>query len=155
MKHESIIETLEESPRLLRHLVEAAPKARIAVRNKAGVWSIIDHIDHLAQTQIMFAGRIRLFLEYERPIIDPYIPQKEIIISVENTTDELLAIIEEYRKRQLADIRSAPDPVWSRFAEHPEYETYGFEILVRHILLHDFFHMHRIEELAFLKPDNI
>ena len=36
---------------------------------------------------------------------------------------------------------------WQKTATHPEYAQYSFYILVRHILMHDHWHMYRMEEL--------
>ena len=36
---------------------------------------------------------------------------------------------------------------WEKTATHPEYEQYSLIILARHILMHDHWHMYRMEEL--------
>ena len=36
---------------------------------------------------------------------------------------------------------------WTRKAKHKEYIEYTPYIMLRHILMHDHFHMYRIEEL--------
>ena len=44
-------------------------------------------------------------------------------------------------------IRSADKSIWIKEAEHPEYHIYTPYIMLRHRLMHDHFHMYRIEEL--------
>ncbi len=43
--------------------------------------------------------------------------------------------------------------VWEKTATHPEYEHYSLYILARHILIHDHWHMYRMEELWLTRDD--
>jgi hypothetical protein len=52
-----------------------------------------------------------------------------------------------YRKKQILLLENADDITWQKTATHPEYETYSLYILTRHTLMHDHWHMYRIEEL--------
>ena len=52
-----------------------------------------------------------------------------------------------YRDKQLQLLKSAGDVMWERTATHPEYEAYSLYILTRHVLMHDYWHMYRMEEL--------
>jgi hypothetical protein len=46
-----------------------------------------------------------------------------------------------------ASLEAADGSTWQKTGIHPEYELYSLSILGRHILMHDFWHMYRIEEL--------
>ncbi len=51
------------------------------------------------------------------------------------------------RNEQLVLLDGANDVAWQKQATHPEYESYSLYILTRHTLMHDYWHMYRIEEL--------
>jgi hypothetical protein len=102
--------------------------------------------------QPILYGRLEGFLREEQPEITPYVPPKEPGSGAPRpkSTEELLELFERWRLRQIDLIGSAAPEVWNRRAVHPEYESYSFEILVRHIVLHDHTHMYRMEELWLL-----
>ena len=61
--------------------------------------------------------------------------------------EETLERFPAYREEMLSVVRDWPEEIWRRQAKHPEYEQYTPYILLRHVLMHDHFHMYRIEEL--------
>ena len=89
----------------------------------------------------------------EKPEIRPYVPDRrsESSRSSNKPIRDVVAVFVKWRERQLELIESCEPELWSKPANHPEYTLYTFEILVRHILLHDGFHMYRIEELWLAK----
>ena len=69
--------------------------------------------------------------------------------------EALLALYTRRRARQIEIIVAAEDALWSKQALHPEYERYGFAILVRHILFHDGFHLARMEDLLLARDEHL
>ena len=61
--------------------------------------------------------------------------------------NEALAIFFEKRKELISLVSSEDESIWIKKAEHPEYQIYTPYIMLRHRLMHDHFHMYRIEEL--------
>lgn len=117
-------------------------------------WTIYEHIDHLVLTQRMLLGRIRQFIDEERPVMKPYTPDDKAKVEDANATAmDLVREFGKIRDRQLSLIKKAKKSVWSKEGKHEEYTKYSFEILLRHILLHDAFHMSRIEELWIKKEE--
>lgn len=41
----------------------------------------------------------------------------------------------------------------SRSARHPEYTLYTPYVMLRHMMMHDYLHMYRIEELWLTRPE--
>ena len=66
--------------------------------------------------------------------------------------DESLERFVADRARVVARVRELSPEDWARAARHPEYRAYSVLIMFRHLVLHDFLHAYRIEELL-LKPD--
>ena len=120
-------------------------------------WSVARHLAHLAETQKMLFHRLEAFFDNGRPRFEPFFPADEgVDKSVDKSEQSIDALLEEFslwRKKQIEIIEKADEEIWLRDAEHPEYKNYGFEILVRHIALHDSFHMYRMEELWITRDD--
>jgi len=147
MIEKELLTGLANNKRILRQLVSVAGDGAMRRRIK-DYWTIYEHLDHLVVAQRMLLGRIRQFLEEERPVMRPYVPEAHPEVEGEDkSADELVDEFEALRDEEIRLIEGAGGEVWAKEAEHPEYRKYGFEILVRHILLHDGFHMWRMEEL--------
>jgi hypothetical protein len=136
-----LIQQLTNGPAVLSDLIAAIPSERLDHQFGNGIWSVHDHVQHLAFTQVLMAKRVQMFFKEERPEIIPYYPDKDAARPALKPVPELLA--------------SYADSIWRKKAIHPEYTEYDFHIAVRHILTHDGFHFYRIEELGFLKPENV
>ncbi|MDA0195055.1 MAG: hypothetical protein O2951_08420 [Bacteroidetes bacterium] len=50
-------------------------------------------------------------------------------------------------------VKSFENDLWSKTAVHPEFNKYSHYILLRHAMMHDHFHMYRIEELWLTKDE--
>ena len=133
----------------MAEFVETIPAAKLNLRRGDGFWTIAEHVSHLAQVQTMLLERLQRFMDEDRPEFVPYIPgddEAESRPSLMEMGDALEAF--KGRRRQQVELLEAADgEVWQKTASHPEYEHYSLYILVRHILMHDHWHMYRMEEL--------
>ena len=151
----AFIAGLENSAKVLKQFVETMTDDVIKRRIK-DYWTIYDHIDHLVVCQKMLLERIEAFIKEESPVIEPYNPEEKP--SEEASKRTARQLVNEFRKlraKQIKLIKGAKKAVWLRKGSHEEYADYGFEILVRHILLHDSYHMYRMEELWIMKEHYI
>jgi uncharacterized damage-inducible protein DinB len=150
----ALLEGLRQTPAILSAFVADIPEDALDRRRGSEFWTVAEHISHLAQVQPMLLERIERFIDEERPEFIPYIPGEG---EDEPATPERMAIeaalsqFSAIRKRQLSLLESASEATWQKQAVHPEYDQYSFLILVRHILMHDHWHMYRIEELWLTK----
>ncbi|TAL34008.1 MAG: DinB family protein [Spirochaetes bacterium] len=145
---EGIILSLEKSPGILRELAGSIAPGEAAARRRPGFWSIGEHVEHLAQTQPMLHGRIIRFRDEKAPAFVPFIPDdSKPVAKAEIVLSDSLAKFDEWRKRQLDAIRTLHPADFAKEGSHPEYRQYTLPILIRHILMHDHWHMYRIEEL--------
>jgi len=149
-----LLESLKRSPGILSQFVKSIPETKLDIRRGEGFWTIAEHYSHLAQVQPMILGRFERFMNEEKPEFVPYIPggDKEEPdtpprMSIEAAMDQFA----DYRTRQLLLLESADDLTWKKTATHPEYEQYSLYILTRHALMHDHWHMYRMEELWLTK----
>ena len=146
---------LSNNKNIFKQLVSVINENDIHKRIK-DFWTIYEHIDHLVVTQKMLLGRIQQFIVEDKPIMKPYIPEDKP--TVENDKKSAKDLVEEFikiRDLQIGLIKKTKRNVWHKEGIHPEYLKYSLEILIRHILLHDSFHMWRIEELWIEKEELI
>jgi hypothetical protein len=73
---------------------------------------------------------------------------------------EALKEFKTLRSESIEIVKSLDDSIWEKEAEHPEYKIYTPYIMLRHLLMHDYFHMYKIEELwltndEYLNTNNI
>ena len=144
---------LKSTPKILRELVRTIPQDRLDLYRGKGFWTITQHVAHLAQVQQMLLDRFHRFMREEHPEFIPFIPGKEEDGPSPAWLDTVSALqqFEEYRSKQLTLLESAASDIWQRTASHPEYDQYSLYILTRHVLMHDHWHMYRIEELWLTK----
>lgn len=145
----NLIDGLKRSGRILAGFVETIPAEKINLLRGEGFWSIAEHVSHLAQVQPMLLERLQRFISEDRPEFVPYIPGdgKTESRPPAMETEAALESFGHYRDNQIALLEKADPADWQKVGIHPEYELYTLHILVRHILMHDYWHMYRMEEL--------
>ena len=144
-----LISGLRQSALILSEFVQSIPQDRRRQRRGDGFWTIAEHVSHLAQVQPMLSERLQRFIDEDRPSFTPYMPADN---EAEGRPPEMktVAALEAFgrsRDAQLTVLGRVEEGVWQKTGNHPEYEHYSFHILVRHILMHDYWHMYRMEEL--------
>jgi uncharacterized damage-inducible protein DinB len=149
----ALLKGLEITGPILAEFVLSIPAEQMNRRRGEGFWTIAEHLSHLAQVQAMLMERLQRFMAEERPEFVPYIPAdgEPETQPPQLTADKALEVFFRDRARQLALIAKADEAVWRKTAAHPEYALYSMHILVRHILMHDHWHMYRMEELWLTK----
>lgn len=153
---EIIAKGLGQTGIILSDFVNSMPEEDLERRRGDGFWTVADHARHLADVQPMLFERLRLFSEEEKPVFKPYIPSGDEVRPAEPIQFDLDVILEKFdtwREKQIELLKSLPDAVWERSAQHPEYTRYTPYILARHILMHDHWHMYRMEELWLTRDD--
>ncbi len=145
----SLIEGLKLGPGILEDFVSGIPEGQLHRKRGKGFWSLYEHTEHLALTQLMLHKRLERFVKEEHPEFVPYFPDKEGEKKEKEikAVADILSMYRRWRDKQVQLIEGGGAALWKKTATHPEYEQYSFKILVRHILLHDSFHLYRMEEL--------
>jgi uncharacterized damage-inducible protein DinB len=156
---EDILHGLEKAPGLLASLVRGIPEAMRKKIRIQGKWSIHEHACHIVDVQPMLIRRFHQFKEEEKPVFQPYLPGQTAAVDhlPEMDLEERLSTFAGLRQELIHLVRGFSQEEWEKTGLHEEYEMYTPRILLRHVLMHDFFHMYRIEELwltrdAYLHP---
>ena len=145
-----LLEGLRRTPKVLSEFIKAIPASKMDLRRGEGFWTIAEHVSHLAHVQPIMLERFQRFMNEDRPEFVPYIPGSGKDEPVIPSRMDMTAAIEQfsrYRKKELLLLEGADDITWQKMARHPEYEHYSLYILARHVLMHDYWHMYRMEEL--------
>jgi hypothetical protein len=144
-----IARNLENAPDILERLLADIPEGRLKQVRQPGKWSAHSHACHLAVAQPMLLQRFRRFEEEAEPVFKPYFPDKEAgdeaLLGMDLAAS--LASFRDRRRELMERVSKKDDPFWDKPAIHPEYDQYTPLIMIRHIMMHDYLHMYRIEEL--------
>jgi uncharacterized damage-inducible protein DinB len=155
MDYPKLIDALELSYDILERFAGQISGDRMHRKRGEGVWSVYDHLHHLVLVQPLMYKRIRMFKNEEKPIIRPYVPgpEEEKARTFERPASELIRTFGDWRRKQAELARSCGPEVWEKAGIHPEYDLYSLEILLRHVLMHDGWHMYRMEEIWLAKDE--
>ena len=154
----NLLEALKRSPELLKGFIQAIPEDRLDLRRGDGFWTIGEHLTHLAEVQPMLLNRLERFMTEDHPVFVPYIPpggEDKSAKPPRMATASALDQFAHHREKQLVLLAGADGAVWKRTGTHPEFREYSLHILIRHALLHDFWHMYRMEELWLVKDAHL
>jgi uncharacterized damage-inducible protein DinB len=155
MKNEKLIDALEMNSDILEQFVRQISEEKLHRKRGEGIWTVHEHLHHLALVQPVMFKRIRMFKNEEKPVIKPYTPgpEEEKERTVKRSVAELVRTFRDWRIKQVELARSCGPEIWERTGEHPEFDQYSLEILLRHVLTHDGWHMHRMEEIWIAKEE--
>ncbi len=151
---EDLLEGLRRTPKILSEFVLAVPEDKIDLRRGEGFWTVAEHVSHLAQVQPMLLDRFQRFMNEDHPEFAPYIPGNDADEPDTPPRMNMNAALDQfahYRNNQLPILEGAQEIQWKKTATHPEYRNYSLYILTRHTLMHDYWHMYRMEELWLTK----
>ena len=146
-----LLEGLSQTPRLLKELILEFPEEKRIEQVMPGKWSLHEHAVHMAISDVYgFQKRLRQFLEEDVPVIEPLSGDtfdKDFFIKKDlmNALDDFFPM----RQETIELAQQFPNGLLDKRANHPEYEVYTPYIMLRHLLMHDMYHMYKIEDLGF------
>jgi uncharacterized damage-inducible protein DinB len=149
-----LLEALRRTPKILSQFVATIPESKLDVRRGDGFWTVAEHVSHLAQVQPMLLKRFERFTNEEHPEFVPYLPgaaKEESDTPPRMSMASALDQFAQNRAMQLRLLENTDSVTWERTATHPEYDQYSLYIMTRHVLMHDHWHMYRMEELWLTK----
>jgi len=153
---QALLDGLAQTVTILNEFVATIPADSMDLRRGEGFWTINEHLSHLADVQPMLLERLQRFEAEAAPEFVPFIPDDgDAADSGPPNMPTAAALVQfaDFRRQQLELLKAADDRTWRKTATHPEYAQYAFYILVRHILMHDHWHMYRMEELWLTKDE--
>jgi DinB superfamily len=130
------------TPAALRRLVVDAGDD-LWTRPEPGEWSVLGCIAHLADAELVMAGRYRFVLAHDEPPLIGYDQDLWVDrLHEENEDPEpVLALFDALRAANLDLWRRTPEEGRSRFGIHAERGPESFDLSFRMLAGHDRFHL--------------
>ncbi len=116
---------------------------------KPGKWSIVQVLNHLVDTEMVYGWRIRMIVAQEQPPIQSYDQDlwSEKLRSDSGSGKELLEELRVFRRRNLRLLRSLSPAEMQRWGKHEERGQETVDRLFRMIAGHDRVHLRQIERI--------
>jgi len=145
----NLITSLKYSPYFLEKLIENNTPENLKNKKIKDRWSAHEHACHVCVGEKFgFHKRFLLFQTKESPRIEPLSGAnfpKDFYLTMK--LDECLIEFKLLREKTIDLITHCSPEFWEKKAFHPEYIKYTPLIMLRHLLMHDYFHFYKIEEL--------
>jgi len=134
------------TPAALRRLVDDAGDD-LWIRPEPAEWAVLGCIAHVADAELVMAGRYRWVLAHDEPPLDPY-DQDLWVERLHDDNDDpepMLALFDAVRTANLELWRRTPAEWRSRTGIHAERGPESYELAFRMIAGHDRFHIAQAE----------
>lgn len=153
-KFNILIQMLKNTPKVISDYILIIPENDLNIKRGENFWTIKEHLIHLDYVQDILFDRLLKFKNEEKPKITPYFPENDKIEKNKfNTINDVLNSYKSKRNKQIELINELKNSDIKKEANHDEYKKYNLEIILNHILFHDYWHMYRIEELWLTKDE--
>jgi len=122
--------------------------ARVDEAPATGRWSARHIVCHLADTEVVFAFRLRQALAQDRHVIQPFDQDRWAATYPAFRALAAVDTFDAVRAWNIALIRSLPEEAFVRRLNHPERGDMDFRVLVETMAGHDLNHVRQLEAMA-------
>jgi hypothetical protein len=152
------MKVLTQTPKRLRKLVKGLKKKQLRYTPAPEKWSIAQIVNHMADTELVLAFRLRMALAQSGSPLQAMDQDKWAAgLQYENAdVNDQLELFTAVRKRHLAIWASLSDEDWQKFGMHEERGKETVERIAQHFAGHDINHINQIEAIrsSFKKKNN-
>jgi hypothetical protein len=141
-------DVIETTALELHRLAGRIGAARILTPRAPGKWSARDILCHLADSEIVFAFRLRQALAEDHHVIQPFDQDKWAATYPSRDAGAALATFEQLRKWNLALLETVTPPQLTKPVTHPERGEMTFDTIVDTMAGHDLNHVEQLEAIA-------
>jgi len=143
------LDVLRDTPSALRRALDGLPETKLRQPERAGKWSIGQVLQHLADSDIVWAWRMRLILAQDRPTLTGY--DQDLWATRlrydEADPNEALELFDLLRRSNLRLIERATPEDLARVGVHAERGEESLDHLRRLYAGHDLLHLRQIERI--------
>lgn len=143
------LDTLARTPALLRDSTDGLDDALLTTPEAPDKWSVVEVVQHLADSELVYGYRMRLIVAAERPPIPGY-DQDAWAVRLgyrERRLEDALADLEAMRTMNLRFLRARSDAELDRIGLHAERGEESVRHLTRLLAGHDLVHLRQIERI--------
>ena len=139
----------EAFPSTLRTAVVGLSDEALRRPERPGTWSVVQIVQHLADTELAYAYRMRMILAHDAPRIQAYDQDRwaDRLRYDEANLDDALAEFETLRASNLRLLRRLSDDEWDRTGLHAERGPESLRRITRMLAGHDLAHLRQIERI--------
>lgn len=142
------IEVISETPGRLRALIDPLAVPDTEQAPAPGKWSIREIICHLADTELVFAFRLRQAKAESHHVIQPFDQERWAESYGSYDLAAALEMFSTARAWNAKFITSGPPDLLAKRLTHPERGEMTFQVLVETMAGHDLNHLRQIEGIA-------
>ena len=148
-----LLDCLENTPFVLKTLLDQIPQHRYKIGRVPGKWSIHEQVCHLVDAQNVLWDRFQKFADEENPLIVSYDPLagKQDGHYLNLDMEEELENFSSKRKELLKMLRRFAPSYWNLAGRHEGFSPYSTRALLVHALNVDYAHLFSIEQLGLTK----
>jgi hypothetical protein len=141
-------EVIASTPQELRRLADRVGPDRLGDAPAPGKWSARDILCHLADSEIVFAFRLRQALAEEHHVIQPFDQERWARTYSAGDAEAALATFTAVRSWNVALLKTLTPEQLARRLTHPERGEMSFDVIVETMGGHDLNHLKQLEAIA-------
>ena len=133
----------------LERAVAGLSDAQLRQPERPGKWSVIEVVQHLADSEIVYGYRIRMILASDTPNIEGYDQDawSQRLRYAEASLPDALSQIRILRGRSLHLLRGLRPEEWERAGMHSERGRESVRHITKLLAAHDLVHLRQIERI--------
>jgi hypothetical protein len=143
------VEVLFQTPGLLGERVRDLSDDRVRTPEAPGKWSVVQVVEHLADSELVGGYRFRMIVAHDRPAITGY-DQDRWATRLHYDQADVAQALELFRVLREANLRliahASPDDL-RRVGVHSERGEESLQLLVRLYAGHDLLHLRQIHRI--------
>ncbi len=140
-------EVITKTAYTLEHLYEAIGHAAAQAAPAPGKWSAREILCHLADTEIVFAFRLRQALAEEHHVVQPFDQERWAARYVRCSAKAALTTFAAVRRWNLLLIDTITEDEHRKIVMHPERGEMTIRTVVETMAGHDLNHLQQLEQL--------
>jgi uncharacterized damage-inducible protein DinB len=142
------LQVIAATPERLGALVNALGRDRLERAPAPGKWSVRKILCHLADTELVFAFRLRQAVAEPHHVIQPFDQDAWASLYDSFGARAALDVFTAVRKWNITLIDAVPPSTLTKLLTHPERGEMTFKVLIETIAGHDLNHLTQIESIA-------
>ena len=141
-------DVIASTPQELRRVTDRIGTSHVTRSRAPGKWSARDILCHLADSEIVFAFRLRQVLAEDHHVIQPFDQERWARTYSAADAEAALATFMAIRSWNVALLKTLTAEQFARRLTHPERGEMSFEVIVETMGGHDLNHVKQLEAIA-------
>jgi hypothetical protein len=143
------LEVLAETPTTLRRMTNGIVTARLVQAEASGKWSLVQVVQHLADSDIVGAFRFRMVLAHDQPAIPGYDQDRwaSRLRYEQAVLEEALELFSTLRRANIRLLEGLNPVERQRFGIHSERGEESVEKMMRMYAGHDLVHLRQMARI--------